>query len=97
MKGIFIAFDQAHRDDVIASLASCMQRGFTMIPDATGRGSNTGEPHLGSHAWPGTNSAIITICPDERVDTILDRLKKIDHDRPMLGLRAFVFPVEQAI
>ena len=57
MKGIFIAFDQAHRDEVVAGLASCMQHGYTMFPDTWGRGSNGGIPHYGSHAWPGQNSA----------------------------------------
>ncbi len=97
MKAIFIAFDQAHRDEIIAALASAMQHGFTMFPDAAGRGTNGGEPHYGSHAWPGQNSAILTVCPDERVENILERLKKIDKERPQLGLRAFVIPVEQAI
>jgi len=97
MKAIFIAFDQAHRDEVILALSSSMQRGFTMFPDASGRGTNGGEPHYGSHAWPGQNSAILTVCPDERVENILERLKKIDKERPQLGLRAFVIPVEQAI
>ena len=97
MKGIFIAFDQAHRDEVIAGLASCMQHGFTMFPDTQGRGTNGGEPHFGSHAWPGQNSAIFTVCADDRVEKILERLQKIDKERPQLGLRAFVVPVEQAI
>lgn len=97
MKGIFIAFDQAHREEVTDALSNCMQRGFTMFPDTTGRGTNGGEPHYGSHAWPGQNSAIFTVCPDERVEKILERLKKIDKERPQLGLRAFVIPVEQAI
>jgi len=97
MKGIFIAFDQAHRETVIEALSSSMQRGFSLFPDLQGRGSKDGEPHYGSHAWPGENSAIFTVCEDDRVPLILDRLKKLDQERPMLGLRAFVVPVEQAL
>lgn len=97
MKGIFIAFDQAHREEVISGLNSCLQHGFTLFPEAWGRGTNGGEPHYGSHAWPGQNSAIFTVCPDDRVDAILERLSKIDKERPQLGLRAFVVPVEQVI
>lgn len=74
-----------------------MQRGFTCFEQAMGRGSLKGEPHYGSHAWPGMNSAIFAMCEDDRVEPILARLKKLDAERPMLGLRAFVLPVEQAI
>lgn len=97
MKAIFIAFDQAHREKVIEALSSSLQRGFTCFEQAQGRGSKTGEPHYGSHAWPSMNSAIMAMCDDERVEPILARLKKLDEERPMLGLRAFVLPVEQAL
>lgn len=94
MKAIFISYDQAHRDSVLAVLNSTMQRGFTAWEDVQGRGSSLGEPHYGSHAWPSMNSAILTVCEDERVAPILERLRKIDAEKPALGLRAFVLPVE---
>lgn len=97
MKAIFIAYDQAHHDSVVDALGSSMQRGFTCFEQAMGRGSKTGEPHFGSHAWPGMNSAIITMCEDDRVSLILERLRRIDQEKPMLGLCAFVLPVEQAL
>ncbi len=97
MKAIFIAYDQAHHDAVIEILGSCMQRGFSCFEQVQGRGSKTGEPHYGSHAWPGMNSAIIAMCEDDRIPLLFDRLHKLDEERPMLGLRAFVMPVEQAL
>jgi hypothetical protein len=62
-----------------------------------GRGSKTGEPHYGSHAWPSTNSSIIAMVDDERVPRVLAALKALDDAKPALGLRAFVMNVEQAI
>lgn len=97
MKALFVSYDQAHHDAVIAILNSTMQRGFTCFEQTQGRGTNDGEPHYGSHAWPGMNSSILAMCEDERIPMLLDRLKKLDAERPMLGLRAFVLPVEQAI
>jgi hypothetical protein len=43
------------------------------------------------------NSAIVTIVDDEKVQPLLTRLKKLDDDNPMLGLRAFVWACEQSI
>jgi len=72
-------------------------KGYTLFPQVMGRGTNTGEPHMGSHAWPTMNSAIITIVEDEVADLLLKRLKEVDTDNEMLGLRAFVWNVEQFI
>ena len=62
-----------------------------------GRGSKTGEPHLGTHAWPSLASAMLTMVEDDRVDKVLERLKAIDDNKPRLGLRAFVWPVTRSI
>ncbi|MCQ2244022.1 MAG: hypothetical protein MJZ32_07165 [Bacteroidaceae bacterium] len=97
MKSVFITYDQALHELVLEALSRSLCKGYTQFPMVAGRGSETGEPHLGSHAWPSTNSAIITICPAERVQPLLDRLKMIDLENPLLGLRAFVWTVEQSI
>ena len=95
MKGVFIAFDQAHRDAVIEVLDHLNCRGFSLVEQMQGRGSKTGEPHYGSHAWPSMNSGIITMVDDKAVDPLLKALKEIDENAEMLGLRAFVWNVEQ--
>ncbi len=97
MQAIFIAFDQAHYEAVVELLDRNGCRGFTSLGDTPGRGSVKGEPHYGSHAWPGLASAIITIVEDHQVDPLLAKLKHLDEDRPMLGLRAFVWNVEKTI
>ena len=97
MKSVFIAFDQAHYEKIIDILTRSNCRGFTSFSDVQGRGSKSGDPHYGSHAWPGLASAIITIVEDGQVDSLLEKLRHLDEDRPMLGLRAFVWNVEKSI
>jgi nitrogen regulatory protein PII len=96
MKGVFIAFDQAHKDAVINALNRLNCRGFSFIEQMQGRGSNTGEPHYGTHAWASMNSGIITMVNDNIVENLLAALKEIDESAEMLGLRAFVWNIEQA-
>ena len=60
-----------------------------MFEQVMGAGTKTGDPHLGSHAWPTMNSSILTIVPDERVDTLMERLHELDVNNEMLGLRLF--------
>ena len=95
MKGVFIAFDQAHKDAVINALNRLNCRGFSFIEQMQGRGSNTGEPHYGTHAWASMNSGIITMVNDNIVEKLLAALKEIDESAEMLGLRAFVWNIEQ--
>ncbi len=97
MKAVFIVFDQALRELVTEALNSSLCKGFTMFPDVWGKGSVDGEPHMGTHAWPTTNSAVLCIADDERIEPLLERLHKIDLDNPLLGLRAFIWSVEKAI
>lgn len=97
MQAILITFDQAHYHRIVDMLERNNCRGFTSWPIVNGRGSNTGEPHLGSHAWPSENSAIITIVEDERAANIMSRLKALDDESPKLGLRAFQWPITATI
>lgn len=97
MKSVFIAFDQAHQEKIIEILDRMSCRGFTSFGSVQGRGSKTGDPHYGSHAWPSLASAILTIVEDDSVDGLLARLRKLDEERPLLGLRAFVWNIEQTI
>lgn len=97
MKAVFIAYDQAHQHNIIDILDRLSLRGFTQWSQVEGRGSSNGEPHYGSHAWPSLASAIIAMVPDERVGSLLERLKALDDESPRLGLRAFVWNIEQSI
>lgn len=97
MKAVFITYDQAHEEKIIDVLTRSNCRGFTNFGIVQGRGSETGDPHYGSHAWPSLASAIITIVDDRKVNPLLERLRAIDEDRPLLGLRAFVWNVEKSI
>lgn len=97
MKAIFITFDQAYYQRIVDMLEKSNCRGFTSWSEVNGRGSRNGEPHYGSHAWPSLASAIITIVEDSRVSPVLDRLHAMDLETPKLGLRAFVWNIEQTI
>lgn len=97
MKAVFIAFDQAHQHRIIDILDRLSLRGFTEWEQVSGRGSRDGEPHYGTHAWPSLASAIITMVPDERLDSLMSRLRELDAESPRLGLRAFAWPVTDNI
>lgn len=97
MKSIMIAFDQAYMEQVLSILRGNNVRGYTGWEQVIGRGTKTGEPHLGSHAWPSMNSSIITVVDDHKVENILNDLKALDLTSEQMGLRAFVWNIEAMV
>lgn len=97
MKAVFISFYQAFYEEMIEALDELEIRGFTYWPEVQGRGTETGEPHYGTHAWPTLNAALITFVPDDRVPLLLDAVRKLDASAPQQGIRAFVLHAEEAL
>ena len=96
MKSIFITYDQAYNMEIADAMEEMGVRGFTMWQDIAGRGSETGEPHLGNHAWPTRNNDILSFGPDDKLDDILAMVMAKDEETPALGLRAFVWNIEKS-
>ncbi|MDR2815505.1 MAG: hypothetical protein LBB62_02220 [Proteiniphilum sp.] len=94
MKAVMITLDQAHYEQIVANLSSLNIHGFTAWKSVRGRGSKNGEPHYGTHAWPAFNNAILSIVENDKVKLLLDYLRKLDNESPNLGLRAFVWNIE---
>ena len=97
MKAIFIAFDQAHYEAILDLLEKSSCRGFTSFGETQGKGTKTGDPHFGSHAWPSLGGAILTIVEDSKIEDVLKKLKALDDTKPKLGLRAFVWDIITSI
>lgn len=97
MKAVFISFNQSYYEQVVAILDRNHCRGFTFWEQVQGRGSNSGEPHYGSHAWPTLNSAMLVVTEAERVEKLLANLHALDTKTEAQGLRAFVWNIEQII
>lgn len=97
MKGIFISYNQAFNEEIVDVLVQHGQRGYTRWTDIQGKGGFNGIPHLGNHAWPEQNHAILAFVKDEKVRPILEALRAKDESSPDLGLRAFVWNIEEAL
>lgn len=95
MKAIMIIYNQALTEKVEYMLEKLNIRGFTQWPTVIGTGTTKGEPRLGTHTWPEINSATITVVEDDLVDTVLEKVKKMDAINYEVGIRAFVWNIEK--
>ena len=97
MKAIFVVYNQAYNQEIVELLEKMGQRGYTVWEEIGGRGSVDGEPHLGNHAWPTQNHALLTVVDNALALQEMEALRQLDADNPKLGLRAYVLPVEAAL
>ena len=97
MKAVFMACNQSMYDAVMDIMKDMGLRGFTGWEELIGQGSNDGEPHLGNHAWPTMNSALISVMEDDKAVEFLKRLKQLDEANNKQGLRAFAWSITDSI
>lgn len=97
MKSVFIVFNQANTERVEYLLDQLHINGFTFFEQVQGRGTNGGEPRRGTHTWPEMNSAVMTVVDDDRVAELLSTVKKLDNRNKEIGVRAFVWNIEQTV
>ena len=93
MKAVMIIFNQAHTEKVEYMLDKLGIKGYSLWENVQGRGTSTGVPHLGTHAWPEINKSVLAVVEDGLVETILEVVKKIDNINEDVGIRAFVWDI----
>ena len=92
-----IVFNQASTERVEYLLDTLEVRGFTFWENVQGRGHQNGEPHRGTHTWPEMNNAIMAVVEDDKVEAVLLAVRKLDKRNEEVGIRAFVWNIEQMV
>ena len=93
MKAIMIIYNQTQTEKIEYMLDKMGIKGYSLWENVQGRGSISGVPHLGTHTWPEINKSVLTVVEDDLVDSILDKVKKIDAINDEVGIRAFVWDI----
>jgi nitrogen regulatory protein PII len=97
MKAVMIIYNQAHSSVVTDILDKCTIRGFTKWVDVQGRGSQKGEPHFGTHAWPSKNMATMAVVEEDKLPALIYELKQANDSAEQQGLRAFVWDADSVV
>ncbi len=95
MKAVMIIFNQANTEKVEYIFDRLKIRGYTWWSEVKGRGSESGDPRMGTHTWPELNSAAMAVVTDDKVDGILECVEKLDKINEEVGIRAFVWNIEK--
>jgi nitrogen regulatory protein PII len=95
MKAVYIVFNQSNTERIKFMLDKLSIRGYSWWADVQGQGSVTGTPHFGTHTWPEMNSAVLAVVDEKKVPVLLQAVKKIDEINFEVGIRAFVWNIEE--
>ncbi|MGM0508310.1 MAG: PG0541 family transporter-associated protein [Fusobacteriota bacterium] len=78
-KSIRIIFDSSIEDE-IKKLIRCLDiKECVEFPDLKGEWGKD-QKHLGTHIWPGSDSAILIIEEEEKAKKLIERLRKYKED-----------------
>ncbi|HOE24931.1 MAG TPA: hypothetical protein PLU57_07915 [Bacteroidales bacterium] len=97
MKAVMIVHNLALTEKVEFTLEHFGIRGYTHWDNVKGSGSFTGVPHLGTHTWPEINGVTLTFVDDEKVALLLEAVRRIDDINQEVGIRAFVWSIEETV
>ncbi|MDR0332067.1 MAG: hypothetical protein LBI15_01235 [Dysgonamonadaceae bacterium] len=97
MKAVFISYGQSLDRTIMELFDKLEIRGFSRWAETIGRGSISGEPHYGTHAWPTKNSTILSVMEDEKATILLEKLRALNAQAEELGMSAFVWNVENKL
>lgn len=97
MKSVMIVFNQANTERVEYMLDKLEIRGFTFWENVQGRGHLQGDPHRGTHTWPELNNVVLSVVEDEKVEPLLLAVRKLDKRNEEVGVRAFVWTIDQMV
>ncbi len=100
MKLVLLVYNFIYDDPIRAIIERVKVPGFTEVPHVFGTGESG--KRFGTHAFPGHDTMIFTVIPDEQLDQVLDELARFkagltDRAKRHGGVKAFVLPVEQMV
>lgn len=95
MKMIFLSYKQSVNDEIMEIFENLNISSYTKWPEVQDK-CDTGRPRMGSHIWPGLNSAIILAVDDEKSTEFMARIKKLNETIEHEKIKAFIMPIEES-
>lgn len=92
MNLMFIVYSNAI-DDEMLEIARRHAGGYTRFSGVHGEGR--GEPHLGSHIWPGVNNCMMAAVDKKQEAAIAEDLRLLKEKFTDIGIRVFTVPLRE--
>ncbi len=94
MKMILAIYNIAVDSEVMQAVQAAGAVCYTKWPRVIGEGKTTG-PRLDDHIWPGVNTMMMMVVPDEKAAAVMDAIKQLRSTIGKTeGVKAFLLNVE---
>ncbi len=94
MKLIFMSYNEAVDEEMMALLERIGVDGYTKWTEVLGKGRQSG-PHLNSHAWPKANNCMAIAVTEAQSGQLLEEVRRIRQKLGHQGIKAFQLPLEE--
>ena len=94
MKMIFLSYKQSVNDEIMKIFENLNIKSYTKWPEVQDK-CETGRPRMGSHIWPGLNTAIMMPLDGDKIATLMEKIKKLNDTIKHEKVKAFVMPIEE--
>ena len=92
MKMVFMSFFEEKTDEVLQLLESEQVAFYTHWTKTQGKAAGF-RPRMGTQVWPGNNGAVLFPIEDDRLDSLMEKVKQFNRKTEFEGVAAFVFDI----
>lgn len=92
---VMVVYNEAMDSEVMEILQHCAMKNYTKVLGVFGKGTSSGT-HLGNDVWPGKNNLLYVACKKEDAQQIMACVKELRKRLSHEGIKAFVWPLEDA-
>ena len=93
MKLLFLSYDIAMHASVLEILEESELGTYTRWSEVQDV-SEKGQPRLGTHIWPGVNSAMIVPVPEEKEEMVMSRIQAFNDRAKFEGIKAYCWKLD---
>jgi hypothetical protein len=93
MKMMFLSYKESLDDEVMANMDKYGIQSFTKWKQVQDKGES-GYPRMGTHIWPGYNSALMFVVDDDIARDLMCDVRNFNKEREFEGIKAMSWTVD---
>jgi nitrogen regulatory protein PII len=93
MRMVMISYNSAINSEITEALSKSGVENYTKWRQVQGKGKSSGS-HFGSEIWPGENSVLFCALEDDKAGDLLRHIKELRARLNKVGVKAFIWRLE---
>jgi hypothetical protein len=95
MKMLFFSYKESLDDRVMRIVSTLGVRSFTKWKQVQDQGE-AGYPKMGTHIWPGYNSALMFVAEDDIAKNLMNNIRTFNEESQFEGIKAMCWTLDDA-